>query len=60
MFLCRVRKSRKRQAFCVECSRSRRVATHKHNLCTVRRRLRKAVCASRAAHVACKKTVISS
>lgn len=60
MFLCRVRKSRKGQAFCVEYSRSRRLRTHKHNLCRVRRRLRKAVCASRAPRTACKKAVISS
>lgn len=50
MFLCRVRKSRKGQAFCAKDSRSRRVRTHKHNLCRVRRRLGKAVCASRSPH----------
>ena len=48
MFLCRVRKSLKGQVFCVRYSRSRLVRIHKHNLCTVARRLRKRVCVSRS------------
>jgi hypothetical protein len=35
MFLCRVRKSLKGQAFCVRYPRNDFARTHKHNLCTV-------------------------
>ena len=44
MFLCRVRKSLKPQAFCVRYSRSCASILHKHNLCRVGRRLRKVAC----------------
>ena len=40
MFLCRVRKSLKGQAFYVRYSRGALSRTHKHNLCRVGRRLR--------------------
>lgn len=40
MFLCRVRKSLKGQAFYIRYSRSALSRTHKHNLCRVGRRLR--------------------
>jgi hypothetical protein len=35
MFMCRVRKSMKGQAFCFEYSDSNRSRAHKHNLCRV-------------------------
>jgi hypothetical protein len=44
MFLCRVRKSLKGQAFCIRYSRSGPSSAHKHNLCKVGRWLRR-VCA---------------
>ena len=40
MFLCRVRKSLKPQAFCVRYSRRSSSIVHKHNLCKVGRWLR--------------------
>ena len=41
MFLCRVRKSLKRQAFCNRYSLSSLSRMHKHNLCRVGRWFRK-------------------
>jgi hypothetical protein len=40
MFLCRVRKSVKGQAFCTRYSSSSLSIVHKHNLCRVGRRFR--------------------